>query len=133
MLTRTDQNNTIQLVISCSRGKVMAMDIETGHTVWTYNCPGVWFNIPVIIIEPAPSSDKEDPSYVVYVGAGQWIFCLKALTGEVINSSRMSDSKPELNYMTLATPWSSRLAAESHSAFSQNPVAQVRNIIRHRN
>lgn len=123
----------IQLVIACSRGKVMAIDIETGNTTWTYSCPGVWFNIPVVIIEPAPGCDKENPTFVVYVGAGQWIFSLEALTGTVINSSRISDSKPELNYMTLATPWSSRLAAESHTAFSQNPVAQVRSIIRHRN
>jgi hypothetical protein len=27
--------------------------------------------------------------------------------------------------MTLATPWSSRLAVEAYSAFSQTPVAQA--------
>jgi hypothetical protein len=39
---------------------------------------------------------------------------------------KVSETFFGLNYMILATPWSSRLAAELHTAFSQNPIAQVR-------
>lgn len=69
---------------------------------------------------------------VVYIGAVQWVYCLRVSTGEVVWSSRVSDSKVGLNYMTLAAPWSSRLAAESYFAFSQNSVAQIRSMIRHK-
>ena len=66
------------------------------------------------------------------MGAGQWMYCLKCKTGQVVWNARISDSTVGLNYMTMATPWSSRLAAESHSTFSQNPVAQIRSMVRHK-
>ncbi|KAI9468480.1 MAG: quinon protein alcohol dehydrogenase-like superfamily [Benjaminiella poitrasii] len=107
------------IVISLSRGAVMAMDIETGETLWTYNCPGGGYNIPVAIVEPTSEDQR------VYVGAGKWVYCLRVTSGTVIWSSKVSHANFGCGYMTLATPWSSRLAAETHSAFSQNPSAQA--------
>ncbi|KAI7898102.1 uncharacterized protein BX663DRAFT_565027 [Cokeromyces recurvatus] len=114
--------NIKPIVFGCARGKVMAIDSETGETLWTYNCVGGWYNIPVIIVEP-PLRNQD---FLVYVGSGKNVYCLKASTGEVIWNVRVSNSNFGLNYMTLATPWSSKLAAETHSAFSQNPSAQKR-------
>ncbi|KAI8975625.1 hypothetical protein BDF20DRAFT_914517 [Mycotypha africana] len=113
------------IVLGSSRGKIMAMDSETGKTLWTYNCPGGWYNLPVAIVEP-PSLEDGRPDQLIYVGAGRRVYCLKAKTGEVIWDVKVSGSIFGLNYMTLATPWCSRLAAEAHSAFSQNPSAQAR-------
>jgi outer membrane protein assembly factor BamB len=107
------------------------MDMETGEALWKYNCPGGWYNIPVAIVEPS-SLEEGRPNQLVYVGAGKWVYCLKARTGDVIWSVKVSDSTFGLNYMTLATPWSSRLAAEAHTSFSSNPVAQVRSEARQR-
>ncbi|KAI8049380.1 PQQ-like domain-containing protein [Thamnidium elegans] len=119
----------LPIVISCSEGKVMAINIETGETSWTYNCPGGWYNIPVAIVEPS-NWESGRPNQLVYIGAGKWVYCLNARTGNVIWSVQVSTARLGYDFMTLATPWSSRLAAESHSAFSQNPVAQYRELQR---
>jgi outer membrane protein assembly factor BamB len=113
------------IVFGSSRGKIMAIDSDTGEQIWRYNCPGGWYNIPVAIVEP-PSFEEGRPEQFVYVGAGKWVYCLKAKTGDVVWTTRVSNAKFGLSYMTLATPWSSRLAAEAYSAFSQNPSAQAR-------
>ncbi|KAK4512741.1 RNAPII degradation factor [Mucor velutinosus] len=117
------------VVIACSRGKVMGIDIDTGDTLWVYKCPGGGFNIPVSIVEP-PSLEDDRPHQLVYVGSGKWVYCLKANTGDVVWSAKVSNAHWGYSYMTLATPWSSRLAAEAYSAFSQNPSAQTRDRIR---
>jgi outer membrane protein assembly factor BamB len=112
-------------VFGCTRGKIMAMNSDTGEMLWKYNCPGGWYNIPVAIVEP-PSLEHGRPHQLIYVGSGKWVYCLRAGSGEVLWSVKISNSMFGLNYMTLATPWSSRLAAEAHTAFSQNPSAQSR-------
>lgn len=117
------------IIISCSEGKAMAIDIDTGETIWTYNCPGGWYNIPVAIVEPS-NWEAGRPNQLVFIGSGKWVYCLNARTGVVIWSAKVSTAKLGYDFMTLATPWSSRLVAESHSAFSQNPVAQHRAIQR---
>ncbi|CEP16030.1 hypothetical protein [Parasitella parasitica] len=117
------------VVIASSRGKVMGIDIDTGETLWTYKCPGGGFNIPVAIVEP-PSLENGRPHQLVYVGSGKWVYCLKTNTGDVVWSVKVSNSRFGYGYMTLATPWSSRLAAEAYSSFSQNPSAQTRDRIR---
>lgn len=117
------------VVIASSRGKVMGIDIDTGDTLWVYKCPGGGFNIPVSIVEP-PSLEDGRPHQLVYVGSGKWVYCLKATTGDVVWSVKVSNAHWGYSYMTLATPWSSRLAAEAYSAFSQNPSAQTRDRIR---
>lgn len=105
-------------------GKIMGINIETGETLWTYNCPGGWYKIPAIIVEP-PSFEDERPDQLIYAGCGKWVYCLKAATGEVLWSSKISNSRAGINYMTLATPWSSRLAAEAYTAFTQNPIGEI--------
>ncbi|KAG1031971.1 hypothetical protein G6F43_013855 [Rhizopus delemar] len=59
------------IIFGCSRGKVMAMDADTGDELWRYNCPGGWYNIPVAIVEP-PSWEDHQPDQLVYIGAGKW-------------------------------------------------------------
>ncbi|KAI9244330.1 quinon protein alcohol dehydrogenase-like superfamily [Helicostylum pulchrum] len=120
-----------QIIISCSEGKAMAIDLESGETRWTYNCPGGWYNIPVTIIEPS-NWEAGRPHQLVYVGSGKWVYCLNASSGHVIWSVQVSNATFSSDYMTLATPWSSRLAAESHSAFSQNPSGQAMSMQRAR-
>lgn len=107
----------------------MGIDSNTGETLWVYKCPGGGFNLPVSIVEP-PSLEDGRPHQLVYVGAGRWVYCLQANTGDVVWSIKISNSRFGYSYMTLATPWSSRLAAEAYSAFSQNPSAQARDLAR---
>ncbi|RCI05685.1 hypothetical protein CU098_013285 [Rhizopus stolonifer] len=113
------------IVFGCSRGKVMAMNSRTGEKLWEYNCPGGWYNVPVALVEP-PSLEAGRPYQLIYVGSGKWVYCLRATTGQVMWSVKVTNAIFTLNYIALATPWSSRLAAESHTAFSQNPIAQAR-------
>ncbi|KAI8375093.1 quinon protein alcohol dehydrogenase-like superfamily [Choanephora cucurbitarum] len=112
------------VVIGCSRGKVVAMDPYTGNTLWTYDCPGGGYNIPVALVEP-PSLESHHPGQTVYIGAGKRVYCLSASTGEVFWISKVSNSDFGANYMTLATPWGSRLAAEGYTSFSQCPTGQA--------
>ncbi|KAI9496579.1 quinon protein alcohol dehydrogenase-like superfamily [Zychaea mexicana] len=114
------------VAISCTRGKCMGIDIETGEELWKFNCPNGGFKIPSALVDP------EGESTTVFVGCGRRLYCLDAATGELKWEVKVSNSKVGLGYMTMATPWSSRLAAEAHTAFSQFPSAQQRNEIRNR-
>ncbi|CAO3615377.1 unnamed protein product [Cunninghamella echinulata] len=118
-----------QIVFGCSRGKVLALDSETGETAWKYDCPGGGYNIPTLLVEPS-SHDTEHPFQVVYIGCGRWVYCLRALTGEVVWNAKVSNSMFGLGFMCLATPWSSRLTAEAHTSFSSTPLAQAREMER---
>lgn len=113
------------IVLSCTQGKALALDIDTGETLWNYNCPGGRYKIPTAIVEP-PSAEEGRPEGLVYIGSGKWIYCLKARTGDVVWTSKICESIWGYGYMTMTTPWSSRLAAEAYTAFSQQPVAQAR-------
>lgn len=116
------------IAICSSRGKVMAINIETGEEVWRYNCPWSVGDMPLAVID-SPNFKIGRPEELVYVGAGKWIYCLKVYTGELLWTSRVSNAKFGTSYMTLATPWSSRLAAEVYSGFNQNPaIHQLDNI-----
>ncbi|KAI9255290.1 hypothetical protein BY458DRAFT_480565 [Sporodiniella umbellata] len=117
------------VIIACSMGKVLAIDPDNGQELWRYGCPGGGFSIPVAIIDP-PSLENDKHAQCVYVGSGKWVYCLEAYTGQVVWSSKVSSSLFGCGYMTLATPWNSRLAAEAYTAFSQNPSAQAREVER---
>lgn len=103
----------------------MAIDLDNGETLWTYNCPGGRYKIPTALVEP-PSAEEGRPEGLVYIGSGKWIYCLKARTGDVVWTSKISERMWGYGYMTMATPWSSRLAAEAYTAFSQQPSAHSR-------
>ncbi|CAO3617836.1 unnamed protein product [Cunninghamella blakesleeana] len=118
-----------QMIFGCSRGKLIAIDPETGDEAWRYDCPSGGYNLPAVLVEP-PSQDSEWPFQVVYVGCGRWVYCLKALTGDVLWTQKVSNATFGLDFMCLATPWSSRLLAETHTNFSSTPHAQAREIER---
>lgn len=119
------------VIIACSKGKVMGIDAETGETLWTYHCPGGRSNIPVVIIEP-PSMELHRPDQLAYIGAAKWVYCLNTKTGDVVWSTKVASSLFGSDFMTLATAWSSRLAAESYSAYNQNPSLQCLELQRQR-
>ncbi|KAI8139596.1 quinon protein alcohol dehydrogenase-like superfamily [Fennellomyces sp. T-0311] len=114
------------VVISCTYGKCLGMDLETGEELWRFNCPKGGYKIPSALVDP------DGGSTTVYVGCGRRLYCLDAETGELKWENKISNSMTGLGYMTLATPWSSRLAAEAHTAFSQFPIAQAENEARNR-
>ncbi|KAI8086708.1 uncharacterized protein BX664DRAFT_265808 [Halteromyces radiatus] len=116
-----------QMIYGCSRGKVLAVDPLTGEEQWRFNCPNGGFNIPAILVEPT-SQDATWPCQVIYIGCGRWVYCLKSITGEPLWSLRITNSKLGLGFMSLATPWSSRLLAEAHTSFSATPHPQVREV-----
>ncbi|KAI8387965.1 uncharacterized protein BYT42DRAFT_543351 [Radiomyces spectabilis] len=113
------------VAIACARGKCMAIDMETGEELWRYDCPGGGFNLPVALVEPTTS-------HLAYIGCGRWLYCLDAVTGELQWSTKLSDAILGYSYMTLATPWSSRLAAEAHTGFCHQPTAQCIDLFRKR-
>ncbi|KAI8990989.1 hypothetical protein BDF20DRAFT_903893 [Mycotypha africana] len=91
------------LVFTGSRGIVLAMNSETGNIVWSYNCPGGYYKTPVIVVEPSNHLSKLHPYQVLYIGAGNWVYCLKARTGGVLWSVKVSSIKSGANYMALAS------------------------------
>lgn len=107
-----------QIIISLTEGKAMAIDLDTGETMWTYECPGGWYNIPVALVEPS-NWDAGRPYQLAYIGTGRWIYCLNAKTGDVIWSSQTSTAFSGTDYCTMATTWNTRLAAESQFVFTQ--------------
>ncbi|KAI9268274.1 quinon protein alcohol dehydrogenase-like superfamily [Phascolomyces articulosus] len=84
------------IVISCTRGKCMGIDLETGEELWKFNCPKGGFKIPSALVDP------EGGSTTVYVGCGRQLYCLDAMTGEQKWHVKISNSKVGLGYMTMA-------------------------------
>lgn len=115
-----------QVIIACSKGGAVAIDFNTGDTLWQYDCPGGGYRIPVAIIEP-PNQELGRPTQLAYVGSGRYIYCLNARTGCLVWSVSLSWNVLGPGHITLASPWSSKLAAETNTAFSQNPSAQAAN------
>ncbi|KAI9268312.1 hypothetical protein BDA99DRAFT_505484 [Phascolomyces articulosus] len=119
----SNQSKPSSVVISCTSGKCMAIDMATGAQIWLFPCPKGGYYIPVAILEPVSGNMSEQK---VYVACGKWIYCLQARTGILEWSKPVSNMVQFLGGpVTLATAWSSRLSAESHTAFSQFPVAQA--------
>ncbi|KAG2224006.1 hypothetical protein INT45_009592 [Circinella minor] len=110
--------NKKQVVVLCSAGKCLGMNVETGEELWQFECPKGGYSIPAILVDP------ERGSTVVYVGCGTQLYCLNTINGQLLWQIEVTKATMNRNYMTLATPWSSRLAAEAHSSFNQFPLAQ---------
>ncbi|KAI9496570.1 hypothetical protein BDB00DRAFT_807875 [Zychaea mexicana] len=119
------QQQSSPAVISCTAGKCVSIDMATGHQLWEFPCPkGGWY-IPVALIEPV-SAESHSSEQKVYVACGKWIYCLQARSG-ILEWSRPVSNMAQFfgSPVTLATAWSSRLAAETHSAYSQFPGSLV--------
>ncbi|KAI8061597.1 quinon protein alcohol dehydrogenase-like superfamily [Gongronella butleri] len=121
-----------QIVYGCARGKVLAIDPETGEDLWRYDCPGGGYNIPSILLEPKQQGSSRWSFGVVYIGCGRWVYCLRATTGEVLWTNRISNSKFGYGYLCFSTPMSSRLRAELYTDFSSFPFAQAADAERQR-
>ncbi|ORX43191.1 Quino protein alcohol dehydrogenase-like protein [Hesseltinella vesiculosa] len=121
-----------QVVFGCTRGKVVAIDADSGEELWRYNCPGGGYNIPSLLIEPTQQGSSRWPFQVLYAGCGKWIYCLRVSTGEVLWTNRISSSKFGLGMICMATPWTSRVRAELYTDFSNTPHAQFRELERRR-
>ncbi|KAI9311970.1 hypothetical protein BX666DRAFT_881786 [Dichotomocladium elegans] len=155
----TTSNAFNPVVIACTNGKCMGIDAESGEgtvkrrreresrnvlrirngmtrysalffaELWLYNCPGGGFKIPTALVD-TPRDFDQPPN--VFVGCGTMLYCLEAHSGAVQWSTKISSSIFGTGYMTMATPWSSRLAAEAYTAFNQFPVAHQEDAARQR-
>ncbi|KAI8061595.1 quinon protein alcohol dehydrogenase-like superfamily [Gongronella butleri] len=123
--------NEKQVMFGCTRGKVMAIDPETGEEIWRYDCPNGGYNIPSLLVERQFQGATLWPFTVVFIGCGRWVYCLRASSGEVLWKNQVSNSTFGLSYMCLATfGWSSRMRAEIYTDFSSTPLAQARDFRR---
>lgn len=104
------------IVLACTIGNAMAMDIDNGETLWIYECAGESRKIPTALVEPLCTEEGRNES-LVYIGCGKWVSCLKSRTGEVVWETKITDTIRGSGYMTMATPWSSRLTSEAYTAF----------------
>lgn len=95
--------------------------------LWRFKCPKGGYKIPTALVDPSTEYHRQ---HNVYVGCGKMIYCLDAQGGDLKWSTKISNAKMGQGYMTLATPWSSRLAAEAHTAFNQFPSAQQESLAR---
>ncbi|KAF7727511.1 hypothetical protein EC973_007489 [Apophysomyces ossiformis] len=110
------------ITIACTRGKCVAID-PNGNELWRFDCPGGGYRLPSVIID-APNIAQQRPQ-IVYVGSGQMVYCLVAETGKIIWQSKVSNALLGSGYITMATTWNSRIAAETFTAFNQCPSGQA--------
>ncbi|KAI8061596.1 quinon protein alcohol dehydrogenase-like superfamily [Gongronella butleri] len=115
-----------QVVLGTTRGKVLAVDPETGESKWRFDCPGGGFSIPSLLVEPRSKGASKWPFNVVYVGCGRWLYCLQAANGNVLWTSRITNGTIGHSFVCLATPWTSRLRAEVYTDFSSIPHGDIR-------
>ncbi|KAI9268276.1 hypothetical protein BDA99DRAFT_603759 [Phascolomyces articulosus] len=106
-----------QVAIVGTGGEIMGIDVKNGEELWRFDCPKGGSKIPSILVDPQGT--------IIYVGCGTRLYCLEAVTGQVKWQTKVSNSISGHDYMTLATTWSSRLAAEAHTSFSLHPSAQA--------
>ena len=90
--------------------------------LWRFDCPGGGSKIPSTLVDPLGT--------LVYVGCGTRLYCLDIMNGALKLKVKVSNSMSGLDYMTMATVWSSRLAAEAHTSFNQHPSAQKESVAR---
>lgn len=113
-----------KVTIATVAASYYADDIDTlffPSELWRFKCPKGGYKIPTALVDPSTEYHRQ---HNVYVGCGKMIYCLDAQGGDLKWSTKISNAKMGQGYMTLATPWSSRLAAEAHTAFNQFPSAQ---------
>ncbi|CDH49313.1 hypothetical protein RO3G_05596 [Lichtheimia corymbifera JMRC:FSU:9682] len=123
----TRPNSGKPVIVACTNGKCMGLDADSGEELWRFKCPKGGYKIPTALVDPSTEYHRQ---HNVYVGCGKMIYCLDAQGGDLKWSTKISNAKMGQGYMTLATPWSSRLAAEAHTAFNQFPSAQQESLAR---
>ncbi|KAI8061602.1 hypothetical protein BC940DRAFT_279635 [Gongronella butleri] len=117
--------NERQILFGFTQGKVMALDPETGATLWQFDCPSGGYKMPTVLVEPYEYGSAQWPFQVVFVGSGRMVYCLRASTGKLLWSTIVSNSYAEKGYMSLSTPYASRFSAFSHVNLSAMPHAQT--------
>ncbi|KAI9311971.1 quinon protein alcohol dehydrogenase-like superfamily [Dichotomocladium elegans] len=106
------------IVISCTNGKVLAIDAATGEDMWLFECPNGGSYVSAIIDPPA----YYHTAYLVYVGCAGWLYCVHARTGVLQWSTKVRSSFfARFCKMTIVTRWSSRLSAEAHTSLNNFP------------
>ncbi|KAI7852584.1 quinon protein alcohol dehydrogenase-like superfamily [Circinella umbellata] len=111
-----------QVLILGTGGHVLAIDAKNGLELWRFDCPRGGSKIPSTLVDPQGT--------LVYVGCGTRLYCLDVMNGNLKWKVKVSNSMSGLDYMTMATVWSSRLAAEAHTSFNQCPSAQIESVAR---
>ncbi|ORX52315.1 Quino protein alcohol dehydrogenase-like protein [Hesseltinella vesiculosa] len=109
------------LIFACSRGKVLALQTNTGQTAWRFNCPGGGYHMPAVLTEPRYHGTMQWPHDVVYVGCGQVVYCLQAHNGGVLWSSAISNAISGHGYMCMATLFASQVRSHCYTDNSTIP------------
>ncbi|KAI7885062.1 hypothetical protein K492DRAFT_191356 [Lichtheimia hyalospora FSU 10163] len=109
-----DEATQSSIVVACTNGKCLGINLHTGSTVWRFDCPGGGEEFPNALMDPLTGR--------VYVGCGKYVYCLQAKTGVIIWSRKISKSIIPGGYMVLAT---ANHNAQANSSFNQFPVPHV--------
>ncbi|KAI9311933.1 hypothetical protein BX666DRAFT_876955 [Dichotomocladium elegans] len=116
------------IAIACTNGKCVAMDARTGLGLWRFECPSGGRKMPSVLVDP-PNEHGNDQR--IFIGCGKMVYCLDALSGRLFWSMKISNAKFfGQGPMTMATAWSSQLAAQANTAFNQFPSAHKQSISR---
>ncbi|KAI7849359.1 hypothetical protein BDC45DRAFT_521041 [Circinella umbellata] len=117
-----------RVVCATSWGRCYGFDMNTGDQLWRFDCPKGRFGFPTILFDRR-SHDKNNKSssWNLFIACNTMLYCLDPKTGKLQWSEKLSKSRWSISgYVTLATGWSSRLAAESYGGgFSQQPLVQI--------
>ncbi len=94
----------VDYVFAGTNGHVLALDQETGDTVWEVSLPSTGYGVVSIIVENGQ----------LLCGAGGWVYALDPDTGQIIWSNGMPGMGHR--HVLLATAQSSGAAAAALSA-----------------
>ncbi|KAI9469299.1 hypothetical protein BDB00DRAFT_265170 [Zychaea mexicana] len=121
-----DHEKTNRVVCATSWGRCYGFDIDTGDQLWCFNCPKGRLGFPTILLDGRGQGN----SWNLFIACNTMLYCLEARTGKLQWSERLSNSRWSFSaYVTLATGWSSRLAAEAYSGgFCQQPLVQIADV-----
>ncbi|KAI9276991.1 hypothetical protein BDA99DRAFT_567866 [Phascolomyces articulosus] len=115
-----------RVVCATSWGRCYGFDMDNGDQLWCFNCPKGRIGFPTILFD----KQYNDGGWHLFVACNTMIYCLDSKTGKLQWSEKISNSRWSISaYVTLATGWSSRLAAEAYSGgFSQQPIVQIADV-----
>ena len=120
-----------RVVCATSWGRCYGFDMNTGDQLWRFDCPKGRLGFPTILFDGrCDASNDNKKSWSLFVACNTMLYCLDSKTGKLQWSEKLSKSRWSISaYVTLATGWSSRLAAESYGGgFSQQPLVQIADV-----